>query len=67
MKLLNLSCVRIRALFYPSWKQIRIFWTLKVDGNEKRGGGVRKETVIQILYGIVAIGGYFKFERAVSL
>jgi hypothetical protein len=39
---------------------------LKVDGNEKRGG-VRKETVIQILYGIVAIGGYFRFERAVSL
>ncbi len=39
---------------------------LKVGGNEKRGG-VRKETVVQILYGIVAIGGYFKFERAVSL
>ncbi len=40
--------------------------SLKVDGNEKRGG-VRKETVIQILYGIVAIGTYFKFEHAISL
>jgi hypothetical protein len=29
--------------------------------------GVRKETVIQILNGIVAIGGYFKFEHVVSL
>jgi hypothetical protein len=27
----------------------------------------RKETVIQLLTGIVAIGDYFKFERAVSL
>ncbi len=39
---------------------------LKVDGNEKRGGsGV--EAINQILYAIVAIEGYFKFERAVSL
>ena len=29
--------------------------------------GVRKEAINQILYGIVAIEGYFKFERAVSL
>ncbi len=29
--------------------------------------GVRKDIVIQVLYGIVAIGGYFKFERGVSL
>jgi hypothetical protein len=28
---------------------------------------VGKNTVIQLLYGIAAIGGYFKFERAVSL
>ena len=28
---------------------------------------VGKVIVIQVLYGIVAIGGYFKFERAVSL
>ncbi len=28
------------------------------------GGG---DSVIQVLYGIVAIVGYFKFERAVSL
>ncbi len=32
----------------------------------KNEGG-RKETVIQFLSGIVAIRGYFKFERAVSL
>ncbi len=36
---------------------------LKVDGNEKWGG----REVIQVLYGIVAIEGYFKFERVVSL
>ncbi len=29
--------------------------------------GVKKVIDIQVLYGIVAIGGYFKFERAVSL
>ncbi len=29
--------------------------------------GVGKNTAIQLMYGIVAIGGYFKFERAVSL
>jgi hypothetical protein len=29
--------------------------------------GVRKEAENQLLSGIVAIGGYFKFERAVSL
>jgi hypothetical protein len=29
--------------------------------------GVGKSTVIQVMSGIVAIGGYFKFERAVSL
>ena len=28
--------------------------------------GDGKDTVIQILYGIVAIGGYFKIERAVN-
>jgi hypothetical protein len=28
---------------------------------------VGKNTVIQVLYGIVAILGYFKFDRAVSL
>ncbi len=35
---------------------------LKVDGNEKRG-----RSVSQLLSGIMAIGGYLKFERAVSL
>ncbi len=29
--------------------------------------GVGKGTVIQVLYGIVAIEGYFKFECGVSL
>jgi hypothetical protein len=29
--------------------------------------GVRKEAGNQLLSGIAAIGGYFKFERAVSL
>ncbi len=29
--------------------------------------GVKKVTVIQVLYGIVAIEGYFKFERVFSL
>ncbi len=29
--------------------------------------GVGKNTVIKLLYGIVAIGGYFKFEHVVSL
>ncbi len=29
--------------------------------------GVGKNTVIQLLYGIVAIRGYFKFEHVVSL
>jgi hypothetical protein len=39
---------------------------LKVDGNEKLEG-VGKEAINQHLSGIAAIGGYFKFERAVSL
>jgi hypothetical protein len=39
---------------------------LKVDGNEKRGG-VGKDLVSQVLYGIVAIWGYFKFERVLLL
>ncbi len=39
---------------------------LKVDGNEKRGGS-EKGIVIQVLSSIVAIEGYFKFERVVSL
>jgi hypothetical protein len=39
---------------------------LKVDGNEKRRG-VRKNTVIQVLYGIVAIEGYLQFECVLSL
>jgi hypothetical protein len=29
--------------------------------------GVGKHIVIQVLYGIVAIGGYFKFERVLLL
>jgi hypothetical protein len=29
--------------------------------------GVGKNTVIQVLSAIVAIGGYFKFERVLSL
>jgi hypothetical protein len=41
-------------------------WPLKVDGNEK-WGGVGKEAINQLLSGIVAIGGYFKFERAISM
>jgi hypothetical protein len=45
---------------------LRLANALKVDGNEKRGG-VRKETVNQLQSGTVAIGGYFKFERVVSL
>jgi hypothetical protein len=40
--------------------------TLKVDGNEKKRG-VGKDIVIQTLYGTVAIGGYFKYERVLSL
>jgi hypothetical protein len=38
---------------------------LKVDGNEKLGVG--KETVSQLLSGIVAIESYFKCERVLSL
>jgi hypothetical protein len=33
---------------------------------KNEGGGGWKETVIQLLSGIVPIRGYFKFERAVS-
>ncbi len=29
--------------------------------------GVEKEAINQLLSGIVTIGGYFKFERAVSM
>jgi hypothetical protein len=29
--------------------------------------GVGKNLVIQVMYGIVAIEGYFKFERVVSV
>jgi hypothetical protein len=32
---------------------------------KKEGAG--KDIVIQVLYGIVAIGGYLKFERALLL
>ncbi len=39
---------------------------LKVDSNKKKRG-VRKETVSQLLSGVVAIEGYFQFERVVSL
>jgi hypothetical protein len=39
---------------------------LKVDGNEKWAGW-GKNTVNQFLSAIVAIGGYFKFERVLSL
>ncbi len=39
---------------------------LKVDVNEKIRG-VGKVIVIQVLYGIVAIKGYFKFERVLLL
>ncbi len=52
-----------------SWKKSYIFWSeigiylshvsLKVDGNEKRGG--------QLLSDIVAIEGYLQFERVVSI
>ncbi len=42
-----------------------MLYALKVDGNEK--WRVRKDIVIQVLYGIVAIGGYFKFERVFLL
>jgi hypothetical protein len=38
----------------------------KVDGYEKLGG-VGKDILIQPRPGIVAIGGYFKFERVLSL
>ncbi len=40
--------------------------SLKVDGNEKRGES-GEVIVIQVLYGIEAIEGYFKFERVLSL
>jgi hypothetical protein len=45
------------------------FWSdLKVDGNEKLGGwGLGKDTVVQVLSAIVAFGGYFNFERVLSL
>jgi len=39
---------------------------LNVDGKEKMTG-VGKNTVIQVLSDIVAFGGYFKFERVLSL
>ncbi len=39
---------------------------INVDGN-KKCGGVGKEAINQLLSGIVTIGGYFKFERDVSL
>jgi hypothetical protein len=42
---------------------VNLCW-LKVDGNEKLGG-VGKGTVIQLQYGIVAIGGYLQYERVV--
>ncbi len=41
--------------------------SLKVDGNEKDVGREGHSTVIQVLYGIVAMGGYFKFELVISL
>jgi hypothetical protein len=34
---------------------------------QRKMSDVGKNTVIQVLYGIVAIVGYFKFEHAVSL
>jgi hypothetical protein len=34
---------------------------------ERKMRGLGKEAINQHLSGIVAIGGYFKFERAVSL
>jgi hypothetical protein len=40
--------------------------SLKVDGNENTRGVV-EVIVIQVLYGIVAIEGYFKFELVLSL
>ncbi len=47
-------------------RQCNISSSLKVDGNVKKRG-VRKETEIQLLSGIVAIEGYLQFERVVSL
>ncbi len=35
--------------------------------NEGGGGGAGKDTVIQVLSGIVAIKGYLQFERCLSL
>jgi hypothetical protein len=40
--------------------------SLKVDSNKKKRR-VRKKTGIQLLSGIVAIEGYFQFERVVCL
>ncbi len=40
---------------------------LKLDGNTQKIRGVGEVIVIQVLYGIVAIEGYFKFERVLSL
>jgi hypothetical protein len=56
----------LKFIFLP----VSTCWTLplKVDGNEKLGGwGLGKNTVIQVLSGIVAIEGFLQFERAVSL
>jgi hypothetical protein len=54
------------AVFYKLLRKKILLNCLKVDGNEKRGG-VGKNIVIQVLYDIGAIGGYFKFECVVSL
>jgi hypothetical protein len=41
---------------------------IRIKGRWKRKKrGVGKDVVIQVLFGIVAIGGYFKFEHVLLL
>ncbi len=55
----NVSC-----FLFESYQTSKLS-PLKVDGNEKLGGG-RKEPVSQLLSGIVGIEDYFKLERVLS-
>ncbi len=55
---------KLSALVRSNSKKIKI--TLKVDGNEKWGGG-GEVIIIQALSDIVAIEDYLQSERVVSL
>jgi hypothetical protein len=54
-----------RRLFLPAKIYLKTT-VLKVDGNEKKRW-VGKDIVPKVLYGIVAIEGYFDFERVLLL